>query len=170
MRRLRAGRWWATTATGLRTAQTLSAVVLRCTPIGWCFETLGERHRRGPSAVGDRHDDIDVVVSDAERPEDLIRRTAADSRADLIVCATHGRRGIRYAMLGSVTERILRSSPVPTLSVRSRALETPPKHLLVPVDLSNRSEAACDIAATMAERFGAHVHILHVFTPIPERK
>ncbi len=40
---------------------------------------------------------------------------------DLVVMGTHGRRGIRHALLGSVAERIVRCSPAPVLTVRAKA-------------------------------------------------
>ena len=39
--------------------------------------------------------------------------------ADLIVCGTHGRRGVRRLLLGSDAEYIVRLSPVPVLLVRT---------------------------------------------------
>ncbi len=39
-------------------------------------------------------------------------------KPDLIVMGTHGRRGLRHALLGSVAEKIVRFSPVPVLTVR----------------------------------------------------
>ena len=39
--------------------------------------------------------------------------------ADVIVCGTHGRRGIRRIVMGSDAEYILRHTPVPVLLVRS---------------------------------------------------
>lgn len=39
--------------------------------------------------------------------------------ADLIVCGTHGRRGISRVLLGSSAEYILRHAPVPVLLVRA---------------------------------------------------
>ncbi|MFZ5585879.1 MAG: universal stress protein [Thermodesulfobacteriota bacterium] len=36
---------------------------------------------------------------------------------DLIVMATHGRKGLEHAILGSVAENVLRTSPVPVLTV-----------------------------------------------------
>jgi nucleotide-binding universal stress UspA family protein len=41
--------------------------------------------------------------------------------ADLIVCGTHGRRGLRRIVLGSDAEYVVRHTPVPILLVRSTA-------------------------------------------------
>ena len=49
---------------------------------------------------------------------DVIDRAATNIKADLIVMGTHGRRGIRRLLLGSVAEAIVRSSPCPVLTVR----------------------------------------------------
>lgn len=39
---------------------------------------------------------------------------------DLVVMGTHGRRGLDRYLLGSVTERVVRTSDVPVLTVRQR--------------------------------------------------
>lgn len=46
-------------------------------------------------------------------------KAAKDWPADLIVCGTHGRRGLRRIVLGSDAEFIVRQSPVPILLIRS---------------------------------------------------
>jgi nucleotide-binding universal stress UspA family protein len=46
-------------------------------------------------------------------------KAAADWSADLIVCGTHGRRGLRRIVLGSDAEYIVRHSTVPILLVRN---------------------------------------------------
>jgi len=43
---------------------------------------------------------------------------AAREQADLIVMGTHGRTGLAHVVLGSVTERVVRHSAVPVLTVR----------------------------------------------------
>lgn len=52
---------------------------------------------------------------------DSIVRQARKRRADLVVLGTHGRRGLRRAVLGSDAEQVLRASPVPVLMVRAGA-------------------------------------------------
>jgi nucleotide-binding universal stress UspA family protein len=39
---------------------------------------------------------------------------------DLVVMATHGRKGVTHALLGSVAEKIVRLSPVPVLTMRCK--------------------------------------------------
>ncbi len=56
-------------------------------------------------------------------PVDAIHKAVAETGADLIVMGTHGRSGWRRFMLGSVTDRVLRESQVPVLTVRG----TPPR-------------------------------------------
>lgn len=41
-------------------------------------------------------------------------------RIDLVVIGTHGRTGLSHALLGSVAERVVRTAPVPVLTVRSQ--------------------------------------------------
>jgi nucleotide-binding universal stress UspA family protein len=54
------------------------------------------------------------------RVADTIVRQAKRLRADLIVMGTHGRRGLRRALLGSDAELVVRQSPVPVLLVPAR--------------------------------------------------
>ncbi|MCP3710042.1 universal stress protein [Paraburkholderia sp. CNPSo 3274] len=47
-----------------------------------------------------------------------LRRCASSHGAQLVVLGTHGRRGIKRALLGSVAEQFVRSAPCPILLVR----------------------------------------------------
>lgn len=51
-------------------------------------------------------------------PREGVPKLAADLHADLIVMGTHGRKGLSRALLGSVTESVLRRSPCAVLAVR----------------------------------------------------
>jgi universal stress protein A len=52
------------------------------------------------------------------RPAHAIVADAAEGEVDLIVMGTHGRSGFAHLFLGSVAERVVRSSPCPVLTVR----------------------------------------------------
>jgi nucleotide-binding universal stress UspA family protein len=43
--------------------------------------------------------------------------------ADLIVLGTHGRTGLKHAVLGSVAERVVRLAPCPVLTVKAHPTE-----------------------------------------------
>jgi nucleotide-binding universal stress UspA family protein len=45
---------------------------------------------------------------------------AASEEADLLICGTHGRRGLRRLVLGSVAEALARQASCPVLLVRRR--------------------------------------------------
>jgi nucleotide-binding universal stress UspA family protein len=53
-----------------------------------------------------------------EQPVQAILHVATEEQADLIVLATHGRGGFGRALLGSITDQIIRRSPIPVLVCR----------------------------------------------------
>lgn len=54
-------------------------------------------------------------------PELEILAVAQREKADLIAMSTHGRRGVRRAVFGSVAEEVLRGAAVPVLLIRMAA-------------------------------------------------
>lgn len=55
---------------------------------------------------------------DIGRPDKAVIQRAKMEGSDLIVIATHGRSGLAHIILGSVTEKVVRSAPCPVLTVR----------------------------------------------------
>ena len=51
-------------------------------------------------------------------PHRTILEYADETGADLLVMGTHGRSGLDRLLLGSVTEKIVRTAPVPVLTIR----------------------------------------------------
>jgi nucleotide-binding universal stress UspA family protein len=51
-------------------------------------------------------------------PVDEIIRIAQEEKVDLIVIATHGHKGLKHLLLGSVAERVIRHAPCAVLVVR----------------------------------------------------
>ena len=50
-------------------------------------------------------------------PVDVIENAIADAGADIVVMPSHTRSGIQRVLLGSVTEKVVRVSPVPVVTV-----------------------------------------------------
>jgi nucleotide-binding universal stress UspA family protein len=67
-----------------------------------------------------RHADRDLLVAGRLVQGDSPREIVAVAKAidaDLVVMGTHGRTGLARALVGSVAERVVRTSPVPVLTV-----------------------------------------------------
>lgn len=62
-----------------------------------------------------------VAVVREGAPYETIVEYAAETDADLIVMGTHGRRGLRRYLVGSVTERVVRTAAVPVMTVPMRS-------------------------------------------------
>jgi nucleotide-binding universal stress UspA family protein len=77
--------------------------------------------KQGESVARKAAVEVDSVLVEAMGGQagDHILRQAKEWAADLIVCGTHGRRGIRRLLMGSDAEYIVRHTPVPVLLVRS---------------------------------------------------
>jgi nucleotide-binding universal stress UspA family protein len=60
----------------------------------------------------------DTVVVASDRPWEAIVETARSRGCDLVAMASHGRTGLSSLLLGSQTQRVLASSPVPVLVFR----------------------------------------------------
>jgi nucleotide-binding universal stress UspA family protein len=54
-----------------------------------------------------------------EEPHRAILETAKEVGAGLIVLGTHGRRGLPRWLMGSVAEHVVRTAPVPVLTVHA---------------------------------------------------
>lgn len=70
-------------------------------------------------------------------PADEIAQLAIDLDAELVVVGTHGRRGLRRMLLGSVAEAVIRLAPCPVYVVRPRHprhAEGPSSPLLPPCE------------------------------------
>jgi nucleotide-binding universal stress UspA family protein len=79
----------------------------------------------------------------------LILTVAEEEKVSLIAMATHGQRGLKRVLLGSVAESVLRKSPVPVLAVRPFALHEehrPFRNILVPVEKGGGIGPAEDLA------------------------
>jgi nucleotide-binding universal stress UspA family protein len=63
---------------------------------------------------------LTVALRDGLHEDLVIREYTEGVEADLIVMASHGRRGVARFFLGSTVERVLRGAPCPVLVVRPR--------------------------------------------------
>lgn len=105
--------------------------------------------------------ETDVLQGD---PSSTIADYAEEYGVDLVVMATHGRRGLERFLLGSVTERVINATEVPVLTVTpdEQSLAYPVDDVLVATDGSDGALAAVREAIAVADAIDATLHVLHV--------
>ncbi|NBC17185.1 MAG: universal stress protein [Bacteroidetes bacterium] len=111
--------------------------------------------------------DVEFVEAQVTHPSaaEGVLTYAERQQVDLIVMGTHGRRGMRRLLLGSVAEEVVRIAPCPvcTVGIKAQTLKAPTfERILVPVDFSDYSAQALRLAREIATRTGGRLHVLHV--------
>jgi nucleotide-binding universal stress UspA family protein len=97
------------------------------------------------------------------KPAETIVKQAKAAGADMIAMATHRGNVIERGILGSVTDSVLRTSPVPVLAVRPTGVgvvqgnDGAPNVVVVPLDGSALAEKAVPVALEIAESCSAEL-------------
>jgi nucleotide-binding universal stress UspA family protein len=93
-----------------------------------------------------------------------ILETAEAVDATMIIMGTHGRRGLRRLLLGSVAENTVRETTRPVLTVRPLPAAAAPVigSILCPVNFTAVAAAALEYAADLSKRLNAPLTVLHV--------
>jgi nucleotide-binding universal stress UspA family protein len=95
-----------------------------------------------------------------------IHKALKRTKADFVVMGTHGRRGLERWILGSEADRMLRSCPVPllTISAAKGTRPVPPaiRSILVTTDFSAGTTEALKYAFSFAQECQARITLLHV--------
>jgi len=129
-------------------------------------------HKEMTRRMGQESMDWEPLIT-VGNPANEIARLAADKQIDLTIAASHGRSGLRRLILGSVTERLMRTLPCPLWVVRSPepGFVTPAdqaiqlKKILVGCDFSPDSSLAFEYGLSLAQEFQADLHLAHVVEP-----
>jgi nucleotide-binding universal stress UspA family protein len=96
------------------------------------------------------------------RPDRAIVDQGERLSVGLIVVGSRGRGGIRRALMGSVSDSVVRHAHCPVLVVRGEPVTFPTKMLLA-TDGSRDAELATTTAAVLADSIGSELHVVTVF-------
>ena len=111
-----------------------------------------------------------VMVQPGDAVEEL-NRAVRELNIDLAVLSTHGRKGWKHLVMGSVAEELFRSMACPVLTIgpcfskwfseKSRL-----KSILFPTDLSEESRTVFPYLASLASEYKSDLTLMHV---LPEK-
>jgi len=135
-------------------------------------QAIGNANNQLKQLVGDKEVQWEPLVS-IGHAGDEISRLAKEKSADLVISATHGRSGLKRLILGSVTERLMRTLHCPLLIVRGpendlnilseQGLRF--NKILVGCDFSEDSALALQHGLSLAQEFQSELHLVHVMEP-----
>lgn len=98
-------------------------------------------------------------------PTASVRDFISDNKIDLVVMGTHGATGMKEFFIGSNTEKIVRTSSVPVISIKGNVKVAGIKNIVFPNTLDlNQEELTLKVKA-LQNFFGATLHVLYVNTP-----
>jgi nucleotide-binding universal stress UspA family protein len=105
------------------------------------------------AAIPERRDVLAEVVEG--RPTQALLRRAELMRATLIAVGSHGQGRLRGIVLGSTATELVHKAPCSVLIARGHQAEI--RRIVVGLDGSRHSARAYEVAAALAERFGAEL-------------
>ncbi len=124
---------------------------------------VSEEVRRFCAPLLKSFSNVEIMVKPGDAARE-IRTEAEREPADLLIMGTHGRSGFERLFLGSVTEKVLRSTSVPVLTIPPPVREPGPpiyKTILCPLDFSDGSQRSLEYALSLAKEADARLILLH---------
>lgn len=94
-----------------------------------------------------------------------VNQIAKQENADLIIMGSHGATGMKELFIGSNTEKVIRSSEVPVLVIKSDFSSFNFDDVVYATDFSKESIEAYIRMKSIVEEFNGKMHILYVNTP-----
>lgn len=101
---------------------------------------------------------------------DVVTELVSSTCAGRLIAGTHGRRGLKRLVLGSVARQLLEVMEIPVCTVGPRAhkgTRGAPTRILHPVSLGGSHETSAALSLALGQQFGAEVVLLHVIAPGP---
>lgn len=112
------------------------------------------------------HSGVDVVEEVAvDRPISKIKSTIKDDDVDLVVMGSKGASGLDEFLIGSNTEKVVRSAECPVLTVKKRDAEFVVNEIVLASDFKREVRHAIEQFKWFQGLFGARLHMVYINTP-----
>jgi nucleotide-binding universal stress UspA family protein len=138
-------------------------------PVGLQNRIMEDARKQLEELIGQQHKEWEPLIT-VGHTADEIARIVEEKNIDLVITATRGRSGLKRLILGSVTERLMRTLRCPLLVVHSPDKEFISKddhevninRILVGCDFSPDSSLAFEYGLSLAQEFESELHLAHV--------
>ncbi|TPE42132.1 universal stress protein [Pontibacter mangrovi] len=112
------------------------------------------------------HDGVDVVQEvDVDRPINKIKRTIKEDHVDLVVMGSKGSSGLDEFLIGSNTEKVVRSADCPVLTVKHRNPDFDVQEIVLASDFKREISTAMNEFKKFQQLFDARLHLVYINTP-----
>ncbi len=116
--------------------------------------------------------EAEIILSQGHEADELTR-IVQEKNIDLVIAATHGGSGIKRFLIGSVTDRLVKTLTCPLLVLHAQedhpafpnVFRVPLERILVGCDFSPESDLALKYGLSLAQEFQAELHLVHVIKP-----
>ena len=138
-------------------------------PVGLQDRIMKDAGDQLQDLIGKQHIQWEPLITVGHVADEL-SRIVEEKGIDLVITATRGRSGLKRLILGSVTERLMRTLTCPLLVIHSPDKEfvsaddqeVKMQSILVGCDFSPDSGVAFDYGLSLAQEFQSELHLAHV--------
>jgi len=138
-------------------------------PVGLQDRIMKDAGDQLEELIGKQHKAWEPLIT-VGHAADEISRIVEEKNIDLVITATRGRSGLKRLILGSVTERLMRTLTCPLLVIHSPDKEfattddqeVKVESILVGCDFSPDSGVAFEHSLSLAQEFQSELHLTHV--------
>ncbi|GHA56417.1 universal stress protein [Pontibacter akesuensis] len=102
---------------------------------------------------------------EVDRPISKIKRTIKDDDVDLVVMGSKGSSGFDEFLIGSNTEKVVRSADCPVLTVKHRHENFEVREVVLASDFKREIGQAIEKFKLFQQVFGARMHLVYINTP-----
>lgn len=89
----------------------------------------------------------------------------SEQKVDLVIMGTAGRSGIGGSVIGSNTEKIIRTSHCPVLTVMKKPATSDFKNIAFATSMSTKEEVFAKIVKRTQQIYGSTIHLVRINTP-----
>jgi nucleotide-binding universal stress UspA family protein len=112
------------------------------------------------------HEGVELVQEvDVDRVINKIKQVIKDDQVDLVVMGSKGSSGVDEFLIGSNTEKVVRTATCPVLTVKNRIPDFDIREIVLASDFKREIGKAVEHFKVFQRLFDARIHLVYINTP-----